>query len=329
MMKHANVSKTDKFYPLIGDTAIVLKNRSENKYYFWDHIEEAVSGKNYDIKFGSRGSDTRYYMLSPQAFKQFAEHVPHSIDRSPLFNRFFGRVSPESIGSLRATEAWKKRRSAATSTIGLNYASRYIPKMIESMTSLIDKWKEGEWMNLNKEISDMTFDIICSILFGMDINDKIETCNHLSLDGTITQMKFAEFFPRIIEDIMQSVQLPLGLMFPFLIDYDLIEPFKTIQKNADECRRVVNNFLETSSDKQSVFRKLVDEHGISEDEALQDIIALLFAGHDTTSHGIVSALYFLKKNPEVYQKLISELAKLGLSKDSDFGSNDTKHLIHN
>jgi len=120
-----------------------------------------------------------------------------------------------------------------------------------------------------------------------------------------------------------------GIAFPFIIEYNLIEPFKTNAKNIRELRGILKEFLKNSKDKESVYNKLINEYGIEEHLALDDIISLLLAGHDTTSHAIVSAVYFLKKYPEISKKLKTSLKDSGFSKDSDFENEGTKEILNN
>ena len=136
-------------------------------------------------------------------------------------------------------------------------------------------------------------------------------------------MEFSELFASVVDDIISTVKIVAGIVFPVIIDYNLIEPFKTNAKNIEEMRKILKDFLKNSKDKESVYNKLINEYGVEEHLALDDIIGLLFAGHDTTSHAIVSAIYFLKKYPEVSKKLKTSLKDSGFSKNSDFENEGT------
>ena len=104
--------------------------------------------------------------------------------------------------------------------------------------------------------------------------------------------------------------------------------FKRNNRNINEISRVLKLFLKKSKDEQSIYRKMIDEHNLSEEDAFLDIVGLLFGGHDTTSHGLLSCLYFLKKNPHTSDKLKEELKKSGISKDSNYSEEEYKEKIH-
>ena len=142
-------------------------------------------------------------------------------------------------------------------------------------------------------------------------------------------MAFNEFFIEVVNDIMGSAMNPLSILFPFIADYNLCKPYSTIQKNCVELRAVLKRFLDMSSDTTSVYKQLVNQHKVDTNQALHDIIMLLFAGYDTTSHAICSAVYFMKVNPEAYEKLKSELSKIGINQHTDYSSDETKEKIQN
>ena len=73
---------------------------------------------------------------------------------------------------------------------------------------------------------------------------------------------------------------------------------------------------------------MLGEYESTPEEAMNDIMGLLFAGLDTTSHALVSCIYFIKKNPQNYSKLIEEIGKAGITKDMDYSLQESKDKIH-
>ena len=170
--------------------------------------------------------------------------------------------------------------------------------MISSLETTISSWKPNQWLDFNEELSSATFNIVSTIFFGMDMDSKIEKVTYTELDDSQVQLPFKEFFIKLVEDIVKSSMNPLSTFFPFVIEYNLCKPYTTIEKNCVELRAVLKKFLDRSSDETSVYKQLVNKYNINEAQALQDIMSLLFAGHDTTSHAIGSAAYFLKAYPD-------------------------------
>lgn len=77
------------------------------------------------------------------------------------------------MAEMRSTSAWKDRRQGFVKNIGINYASRLIPIMQKIVSGWLAQKRSGK-INMSEEASKITFDVITNILFGGDINTKIE-----------------------------------------------------------------------------------------------------------------------------------------------------------
>ncbi|NEQ71913.1 MAG: cytochrome P450 [Okeania sp. SIO2C9] len=55
--------------------------------------------------------------------------------------------------------------------------------------------------------------------------------------------------------------------------------------------------------------------GMTDQEIRDELITLLFAGHDTTANALAWALYWIHKQPQVYQKLMEELETMETDAD--------------
>lgn len=127
-------------------------------------------------------------------------------------------------------------------------------------------------------------------------------------------MKFHDFYLLIVKNDMEAFTLPINSFLPFLTRNNLINPFWANQKNIDESVRVITNFCKNSSDEESIYNKLMKTGLFTEAECVSDTMLMLFAGFDTTSHGLASTLYFLKRNPDKLNKLVDELDKSKITK---------------
>ena len=101
-------------------------------------------------------------------------------------------------------------------------------------------------------------------------------------------------------------------MFPFLNDYNLIEPYKRIMKNIRAVHNKLKEFLKQSKDTESYYAQIRDTNKFTEDEIIADLMIMLFAGTDTTSHTAVSMMYYLGKYPEIRKKLRDDYEKVGI-----------------
>ena len=69
------------------------------------------------------------------------------------------------MSQIKTSEKWKARRDTFLKSIGINYASRFIPIMLDQCQAFLKEVKVGEEFNMSRSSSLLTFDIICMILF--------------------------------------------------------------------------------------------------------------------------------------------------------------------
>mmetsp|Transcript_2220 Transcript_2220/g.2875 ORF Transcript_2220/g.2875 Transcript_2220/m.2875 type:complete len:200 (-) Transcript_2220:255-854(-) len=161
------------------------------------------------------------------------------------------------------------------------------------------------------------------MLFGRD-SHKMSEFTYLSpKDGSTSKIPFEDFFFLYMRDEFDAYLNFTGHLVPLLARFKLINPYKTNAINNHELYRSVRVFLAQSEDDQSVYRKILDSNKFDPEDVLKDTIVLLFAGFDTTTHGITSMLYYLKKYPDCMKKLKAEVADPRLPK---FGSNPGDQL---
>ena len=185
--------------------------------------------------------------------------------------------------------------------------------MIDVVDDWIRKTPIGEQLNLTNEMNKIVFRIITKILFGRDI-DKMENWAFVSSkDNTVSNLSFEESFFRYGREEKEGHFLIRGRVIDLLREKSLIEPYKTNNRNKHEIDRKLKNFLKFSKDDQSVYKQLVSKNQFTEDKIYNDMMLLLFAGFESTSHAIASSIYFLHKNKRVMDKLMDELKWNGIA----------------
>ena len=104
----------------------------------------------------------------------------------------------------------------------------------------------------------------------------------------------------------------INRIFPFLSRYNLVNPFKRNRLNKISLKNSLRSFLTRSTDTTSVYMQVNSSGRFNSEDVLLDMLGLLFAGFDTSSYGLSSLLYNLKKYPSAMEKLKSELSRYNL-----------------
>ncbi|CAI2366280.1 unnamed protein product [Moneuplotes crassus] len=122
------------------------------------------------------------------------------------------------------------------------------------------------------------------------------------------QMDMQTIIQKILQDTFSGYMNLLGTLFPFINDYNLLPPYTRIVRNVDRLTQRLQDFLKTCDDEDAVYLKLKNEN---------DMLLQLFAGSDTTSRSVVALFYYIKKYPEVYDKLVKLYEQEGITKNGD------------
>ena len=214
-----------------------------------------------------------------------------------------------SFSFIRSTKQWGLRRKYMSKILAVNYCSKHIGMMLQTVDKNIDQLKVGDLVNFNQIVKNTSLMIMCKILFGLDFEDNMPAGNYINPDTfEQSKLKFDELFSKVVADEFTYYTGFVANFFPTLAYNNLINPHKTSQKNIDECRKVIQEFCQNSTDKDSVYNLLKssnssEEDSMSEKDCIMDLMVMLFTGFDTTSYAVISSLYQLKMNPDKLEKL--------------------------
>jgi cytochrome P450 family 110 len=154
---------------------------------------------------------------------------------------------------------------------------------------------------------DISLNIILKAVFGLSEGDRFSTLKQLMSQ---------------IADLFQSPLSSAVLFYP-LLQQDLgpWSPWGKLQRdrqNLDDLiyREIAERRSESRSDRIDILSLLMaakDEmdQPLTDQELRDELMALLFAGHETTATAMAWALYWTHHHPEVRTKLLQELATLG------------------
>jgi cytochrome P450 family 110 len=173
------------------------------------------------------------------------------------------------------------------------------------------QWQPGETLFIRSATQAISLKVIMRTVFGVYEGDKAERLEyHLN--------QFLEFFDR-----------PLNAAFAFIPalqkNWGPWSPWGALTKQ----REIINQLLFAEirerrtnpdllgEDILSLMLTAKDEEGqsMTDQELRDELMTLLFAGHETTATAIAWAMYWIHRQPEVGQKLRKELDELDENTD--------------
>lgn len=178
--------------------------------------------------------------------------------------------------------------------------------------NLIAGWQVGETLNVRKQMEKVTLSVILQTVFGLDrgqrydrIRDKL--AKMLSLIESPVNAAFL-FIPFLQKDL--GAWSPWGRFVRDRTELDTLiyAEISDRRQNSSENRSDILSMLISSQD--------ADGNGMSDLELHDELMTLLFAGHETTATALAWAIYWVNYLPEVKEKLLTEIATLGTEPDA-------------
>ena len=246
-----------RFSPFTGERYLVAEWEKENKYRLWYAMQTALDYPDCNIRIIFSGPNPIYLLYSPQALEEFLPLVPTKVDRWGHQIKHFGRMAAGAVDQIKSSKNWKSRRDTILHTIGINMASRYLPLMIDTLDQASEEWQVGQWINFTNEMTSITFDVITKILFGRDIRSKIGCIDYVKMNGEVVKLDLMHYFHELVEDLEGTSFKLINRVLPFLQKYNLTTEHKSLDTNLNTLWSVLEQFLQESQDKESVYHKIL------------------------------------------------------------------------
>lgn len=187
-------------------------------------------------------------------------------------------------------------------------------EVINTITEqVISQWQIGKPFYVRSATQEITLRVILSAVFGLHEGERYQELRQLfsSMLDSIASPWTALFL------FFPSLQWDLGAWSPwgrFMRKRRQID--QLLFKEIRERRETVDH---SGEDILSLLLSARDEAGeaMSDEELRDELLTLLFAGHETTASALAWALYWVDHLPDVQDKLLSELATLPADADSN------------
>ncbi|XP_015163674.1 taxadiene 5-alpha hydroxylase-like [Solanum tuberosum] len=277
--------------PIIGQSLGMLRAMKANTAEKW--LEERVQRYGPISKLSLFGKPTVFI------YGQAANKFVFTSDCSVLTNQ-----QPQSVKMILGDrcllelngEDHKRVRDALVSFLKPDCLKRYVGKMEEEVRIHLETcWKDKQIIKVLPLMKTLTFNIICSLLFGLERGSQRDQMVH--------------YFEQMIEGVWS---IPINL--PFMRFNRSLKASKDVQKMLKqlilEKRHEFDNNLASSH--QDLITCLLSIRGennqelISETEIIHNVMLIMVAGYDTSSILITFIVRLLAKNPNIYAAVLKE-----------------------
>ncbi len=248
------------------------------------------------------------FISNPKAIQEILTSDPKDLDAGQPPNSqakpgFFGRYS---IAGLSGEPHKRQRKLLMPSFHGerMRAYEEIIRNITEQVTS---EWKIGKSFSLRSSMQEISFQVILKAVFGLEDGSRYEK---------IKELLIARLNPK--RPLLRGILIS----FPVLqVDLGSWSPWGRLLRNQQEIDELIyaeinerRSHLDPSrTDILSLMMAARDEAGepMKDVELRDELITLLFAGHETTATSLAWAFYWIHHLPEVREKLLQELDGLG------------------
>ncbi|MFC7203532.1 cytochrome P450 [Haloferax namakaokahaiae] len=233
------------------------------------------------------GMDELYVLAHPDYFEQAFVTEPDSVVKGDEFGAAFG----DAVLSVEGAE-WRRQRAELDPFFRWDRVTEYAPVMRRQVERRIETWGEQSSFSLEAEMKHITLDIIFATILGRE----------LELDGDERVRNAAaglngRFAP-------SSWALPRWIPTPSRRRFDKAERV---------LREEVRELVETANT-ESLAARLADALGSEYPETVESmenqLVGMIFAGHETTALALTFTFYSLATNPEVYEEAVEEVERV-------------------
>jgi cytochrome P450 len=199
-------------------------------------------------------------------------------------------------------DSWLHQRRLIQPAFHRKRLATYATLMGEATESMLSSWQmhenSDEPLDIAEEMMHLTLRIVGQALFSLDLSQETSTVGQ----AVTTLVK-------LMGDYVYAPFPPISVPTPRNRHMQAaIHELNTVVSNIIKQRRELNT---DTGDLLSMLLSARDEEtgeGMSDQQARDEVMTLLLAGHETTANTLIWTWYLLSQHPEVESRLHSELA---------------------
>ncbi len=273
-----------------------------------------ADAKRYGDVYISKLSGFRPFVLfsHPQAIQQILTADPSLFD-SGIGNQILHPLVGDYSLLLLDGSSHQRQRKLLTPPFHGDRMKSYGNLICEITEQVMNQQVVGEIFSMRSVMQEISLKIILRAVFGLDETDKFQEIRKLLssiLDAVGSPLNSTLLF-------VPALQKDLGAWSPWGKFIRQRQAINKLIYDEIKTRRVENNIL--GEDILSLMMSAKDENGqsMTDSELRDELMTLLFAGHETTASALAWAFYWIHKLPEVKAKLLAEINTIGNNFDAN------------
>jgi cytochrome P450 len=212
-------------------------------------------------------------------------------------------------------EVWRRQRSQVQPMFAKRHLSDFTEHMTAATTdaldgSLLGSMKDGEVIDVNRAMMELTLDIVGRALFGADLTGATASRVGPAMNNVLTLgTRMARRLPTYAASMLPGMNLKRAIA--------LNPEGRRFQRSLDELKMVIDEVLlergalgDTGDDLLGLLLSARDEETgetMSREQIGDELLTFMLAGHETTSNALSWTWRQLSLNPAARQRLFDEV----------------------
>ncbi|MBD2039518.1 cytochrome P450 [Microcoleus sp. FACHB-672] len=251
------------------------------------------------------------YVSNPQAIQEILTGDTKQFEAPGEANQVLQPLVGDQSMILLGGQRHRRHRQLLMPPFHGDRMRNYGQLIVDITNQAVNHWTQGETFSARSVMQKITLRVILQAVFGLHESPRYEQLQELTgemLEGLSSPFSSTFLFIR-------SWQRDLGAWSPwgrFLrqkqqIDALLYAEIEERRQQGDTSRTDILSLMMSARDEEG--QPMTDE------ELRDELLTLLFAGHETTATGLAWALYWTHSLPAVRERLVQELDALGENPD--------------
>ena len=178
-------------------------------------------------------------------------------------------------------QSFNERKLPFLKAVGINLATKHTPLVLEMCHKHFRKLYKGQKLQVDDLAVTLPFDIVSSIIFGTEMNDKVEHIEYENPEtGERTFIPFYECVSNFVNDLYYVEGEPISFAFPFLRHKRLLKSVKAISGNNNRMMKNLKEAIQRNYHEHSAYAKVLKLSKHSEDTVLYDAVGVMAVGRD-------------------------------------------------
>lgn len=237
-----------------------------------------------------------FYIADPDVIRELIVRRPHLLHRDPFTTNVLRRIMGHGV-FIAEDEAWQRQRRLVAPAFHAMRIRAYAETMATYTREMVSRWRDGETVALDRELTALTLRIIAKTMFNVDL------------------LPEAERIGRLMQVLLETGEKQLDAAYP--APAWVPTPTNRRQRAALRelhalLRDIIRERQASGRDEGDLLSMLLqarDDDGqpMSEDQLLDECVTLVTAGHETTAVALMWTWLLLGQHPDEAARLFAEV----------------------